>query len=78
MEKGPPVLEKILLGFLPFMGMAAILVMCPEQTLVAPIQGGSDWLSGFKKEDVWKCEQMKDARAWVYYKLTCEPSAQVS
>ena len=29
MEIGLPVLEKISKGFLPYMGMAAILVMCP-------------------------------------------------
>ena len=39
MEIGPPVLEKSFEGFLPYMGVAAILVMRPEsfiQTLVPP------------------------------------------
>ena len=42
---GPPVLEKkIFEGFLPYMGVAAILVMrprCREQNIVPPTQGGS-------------------------------------
>ena len=29
MEIGPPVMEKIFEGFLPYMGVVAILVMCP-------------------------------------------------
>ena len=44
---GPLVPEKkIFEGFLPYMGMAAILVMwprCPEQTFVPPTHGGSTW-----------------------------------
>ena len=46
-EIGPPVLEKkIFEGFLPYMGVAAILVMrpkCREQTFVPPTQGGSTY-----------------------------------
>ena len=45
MKISPPVLEKkIFEGFLPYMGVAAILVMlprCREQTFVPPTQGGS-------------------------------------
>ena len=36
--------EEIFEGFLPYMGVAAILVMCPrcrEQNIVLPTQGGS-------------------------------------
>ena len=44
-EIGPPVPEKkIFEGFLPYMGMVAILVTwprCREQTFVPPTQGGS-------------------------------------
>ena len=49
---------------------------------------GFDWPSSFRGEDLWNCERRTDGRttddrqtdagAWVYYKLTCEPSAQVS
>ena len=43
---------------------------------------GFDWPSGFRGEDVWKVWTMTTAKtddgAWVSYKLTCEPSAQVS
>ena len=38
--------KKIFLGFLPYMGMAAILVMWPkpfEQTFVPPSEGVSIW-----------------------------------
>ena len=44
---GPLVPEKkIFEGFLPYMGMAATLVMwprCPKQTFVPPTHGGSTW-----------------------------------
>ena len=40
------------------------------------IQFGFDWLSGLG-EDVWNCGRA-DAGLLVYYKLTYEPSAQVS
>ena len=43
---GPLVLEKIFEGFLPYMGMAAILVMLPrprEQTFVPPSHWGLTW-----------------------------------
>ena len=52
---GPPVLEKkIFEGFLPYMGVAAILVMWPKF--------GFDWPSGFGEEDVWNCERRTDGR----------------
>ena len=40
-----------------------------------------DWPSGFGGEDILKCwmtTTTTDAGAWVYYKLTYEPLAQVS
>ena len=40
------------------------------------IKFGFDWPSGFRGEDLWKCGWMDGP--WVYYKLTYEPSAQVS
>ena len=43
---GPLVLEKIFEGFLPYMGVAAILVMWPrprEQIFVPPSHWGSIW-----------------------------------
>ena len=45
---------------------------------------GFDWQSGLREEDlgkVWtttRTTTTTDDGAWVYYKLTCEPSAQVS
>ena len=60
-EIGPPVLEKIFEGFLPYMGMAAILVMLPgffyihvcyPFLLMLHIKFGFDWPSGFRGEDV--------------------------
>ena len=44
MEIGPLVSEKIFEGFLPYMGVVAILVMlpkCSEQTFLPPTHGGS-------------------------------------
>ena len=70
-EIGPPVPEKkIFEGFLPYVGVAAILVMwprCHEQAFVLPTQGdhikfGLDWASGFREEDVWNCEHPMDGR----------------
>ena len=50
MEIDPLVPMKIFEGFLPYMGMVAVLVMCPrchEQTLIPPSHGGTkfgvDW-----------------------------------
>ena len=61
-NRPPPVPEKkIFEGFLPYMGVAAILVIwprCREQTFVPPTQAGLhikfgfDWPSGFREEDV--------------------------
>ena len=60
-EIGPPVLEKkIFEGFLPYMGMAAILVMCwisyihigSPFLLMLHIKFGFDWPSGFRGEDL--------------------------
>ena len=65
-EIGPPVPEKkIFEGFLPYMGVASILVMwprCPRTNFCSPfpmrlhIKFGFDWPSGFREEDVWNCE----------------------
>ena len=92
MKIGLPVLvKKIFEGFLPYMGVAAILVMwlrCREQTFVPPTQGGSTLnlaMNGQAVSEKKKFEIVYDGRrrrtdagAWVYYKLTYEPSAQVS
>ena len=88
-----PVLEKkIFEGFLPYMGVAAILVMsprCREQTFVPSTQGGSTYslaLIGQAVLEKKMFEFVYDGRTTdgrtpdrpVYYKLTSEPSAQVS
>ena len=79
--------EEDFLRFLPYMGMTAILVMRPGpfiQTFVPPSQGGFNWPSGFRGEEVRKwwttttTTATTDAGAWVYYKLTYKPSAKVS
>ena len=70
------------------MGMVAILVTWPgpfEQTFVPPSHGGSIWnltligqaVSEEKmfKECGWR---MTTTEAYLYYKLTSEPSAQAS
>ena len=63
-EIGQPVLEKTIFeGFLPYMGMAAILVMRPELQCIyiyldspflqmSDIKPSFDWLSRFREEDV--------------------------
>ena len=59
-EIDPPVLEKMIFeGFLPYMGMAVILVMwiiylhiCYPFLLMLHIKFGFDWPSGFRGEDV--------------------------
>ena len=72
------------------MGMAAILVMWPgpvEQTFILPSHGGSIWnltLIGpvvskekmFENVDIHTYTRMTEA--YLSYKLTTEPSAQVS
>ena len=75
------------------MGMAAILVMwptCHEQTSVPTTQEGSTWHLALFGQVVSEKEIFEivnaaddgrwtpDAGEWVYYKLTYEPSAQVS
>ena len=50
--------EEDFLKFLPYMGMAAILVMWPgpfQQIVVPQSKGGFNRPSGFWGEDVWKC-----------------------
>ena len=76
--------EKIFEGFLPYMGMTAILVMwsrCPKQTFVPPTHGGSTWnLASFGPAALEKIfengEQMMDnGRTTEHaYKLTNEPN----
>ena len=72
------------------MGMAAILVMWPgpfEQTFVPPSQGGFIWnltsigpvVSEEKMCKECGCQVTDDGRqAYLFYKLTSGPSAQVS
>ena len=78
---GLPVLEKIFEGFLPYMGLSAILVMwprCREQTFVPPPQGGStknlaligQAVSGKKMFKIVDDDGRRtDAGPWAYYKL---------
>ena len=90
-----PVLgKKIFSGFLPQIGVAAILVMwprCREQNIVSPTQGGSTYNLALvgpvlsEKKIIDHCERpteddgrRTDAEPWVSYKLTYEPLAQVS
>ena len=74
--------EEDFLKFLPYRGMAAILVMWPgtfEQTFVPPSHGGSTWnliLIGkvVSEEKMFKeCRRRTDNGAILYYKLTYEP-----
>ena len=77
-------------SFLPYMGMAAILVMWPglfEQTFVPQSHGDSIWNLAstgpvVSEEKMFKCGRRTDRRrtteAYLSYKLTKEPSAQVS
>ena len=83
--------EEDLLRFLPYMGMAAILVMWPglfEQIFVPPSHGDSIWnlasigpvVSEDKmfKERGWWTDDRWTTEAYLSYKLTNEPLAQVS
>ena len=87
--------EEDFLKFLPYMGMAAILVMRPgpfEQTFVPPSHGDTIWnlasISPLVSEEnmFQEYEQQMNGRtgrrwpteAYLCYKLTNEPSAQVS
>ena len=78
-EIGPPVLEKkIFEGFLPYMGMAAILVMCGHCVDISKAVSEKKIFENGGRRTDGRRRRRTDAGAWVYYKLTCEPSAQVS
>ena len=86
MQIGPAVLEKkIFEGILPYMGMAASLVMWPGthmQNFVSPSHGGSTWnLTSIgpvvPEEKTFENVNTRHT-ALPYDKLTNEPSAQVS
>ena len=74
--------KKIFERILPYMGMAAILVMwprCREQIFVPPIQGGSTYNQALICSAVVNdADGRTDAGQWVFCKLIYEPSAQVS
>ena len=84
---GPLVLEKkIFEGFLPYMGVAAILIMWTrsrEQTFVPPTHGGFTWNLALIGQEVLEKkffenggrtdDRRKDDGPWLYYKLTNEP-----
>ena len=71
--------KKIFEGFLPYMGVASILVMwprCPKQTFVPPAHGGSTWnlaLIGPGLLEIFENGGRTDNRACLYHKLTNEP-----
>ena len=75
------------------MGMAAILVMWPgpfEQTFIPPSHGSSTWNLAstdpvvseemFENDDThtYICTYIRTTEAYLYYKFTSEPLAQVS
>ena len=77
-----------LVEVLPYMGVAAILVMWPrprEETFVAPSHRGSIWNLALIGPAVWRRRSLKmvagqrtdngrtDDGSWLYYKLTNEP-----
>ena len=69
------------MGFYHIMGVGTILVMgpgCCEQTFVPPTQRGSILNLASIGQAVSEMFEIVDAGAWVSYKLTYEPSAQVS
>ena len=79
--------EEDFLRFLPYMGMAAILVMWPgsfEQTFIPPSHRGSIWNLTLIGQAVSEEKMFKErgrrrtTEAYLSYKLTSEPSAQVS
>ena len=80
---GPLVLEKIFEGFIPYMGMAAILVMWPrlyEQTLVLLSLWGSIWNLASIGQAVLEKKifenggrRIDDDGPWLYFKLTNQP-----
>ena len=75
--------EEDFLRFLPYTGVAAILVMWPEpfeQTFIPPSHGGSIWnltLTGQAvSEKMFKeCGRRTENGACLYYKLTYEPTS---
>ena len=82
---GPLVLEKkIFEGFLPYMGMAAILVMWPrprERTFIPPSHWGSIWNLVLIGQAVLEKKIFENGgrrtdvdEPWLYYKLTNELS----
>ena len=81
--QGPLVLEKkIFEGFLPYIGVVAILVMWPrprEQTSVPPIPGGSTWnlalIGQVVLEKIFENGGRTDDGPWLYYKVTNEPKS---
>ena len=70
-------MEKIFEGFLPYMGVAAILVMWPrprEKTFVPPSHWGSIWnfaLIGpaVLEKKIFENGGLTDDGPWLYYKL---------
>ena len=68
-------------GFLPYMGVTAILVTWPrprEQTFVPPFHRGSIWnlaLTGpaVLEKKIFENGGRTDNGPWLYYKLTNEP-----
>ena len=70
--------ENIFEGFLPYMGVAAILVMwpkSPEQTFVPLTHEGSTWnlaLIGqvVLEKKIFESGGQMDDRAWLYYKVS--------
>ena len=81
-SQGHLVPEKIFKGFLPYMGMSAIMVtqmrwknFCPPYPLKLHMKFGFDWPSDFR--DVWTMDGWRDDNRWTMmepaYKLTFEP-----
>ena len=91
-EIGPPVQEKKILKYFYHIWAWRPSWSCDLNFLYthwfpfpidASIKFVFDWPIGFREEDLLKWWTTTDGRttdagAWVYYKLTCEPSAQVS
>ena len=82
---GPLVLEKkIFEGFLPYMGVVAILAMWPrphKQTFIPPSQWGSIWNLALIAPVVLEKKIFENGGRttdgpWLYYKLTNEPKGQ--
>ena len=85
---GPLVPENILKGFLPYMGMAAILVIwhrCGEQTFITPPNGGCIWNLAWLALWFLRRRRLKSVnnghtndRGYIYYKLTYKPKGSGS